>query len=174
MRIPLILITLFTMPEECTADSTTWRRLATTDGWTGEERSRNSWRVPLKRGQDRPSPPQLPNGWRLFRRLLPSKDELRARVEQLERANTTLRANNREVNRAVKTAAARIAELEDQVAQLEQQVAQPSAPARAKRQRREVDDSVPPRVAVQEPVALDEDAETGAHGCAGGVALGCR
>jgi hypothetical protein len=29
-----------------------------------------------------------------------SKDELRARVEQLERANATLRAKNREANRA--------------------------------------------------------------------------
>jgi uncharacterized phage infection (PIP) family protein YhgE len=101
-----------------------------------------------------------------------SKDELRARVEQLERANTTLRAKNKEANRAAKTAAARIAELEDQLAKLEQQAAPPSvsakrgpkpaAPARAKRPRRAVDpgDAVPPGVAVQEPAPLDEEAET--------------
>ena len=32
VRIPVILITLFTMPEEGTADSMTWRWTATTDG----------------------------------------------------------------------------------------------------------------------------------------------
>src|SRR5208283_3772737 len=100
-----------------------------------------------------------------------SKDELRARVEQLERANATLRTKSREGGRAAKTAAARIAELEDQVARLEKQTApppapakggsKPAAPARGKRQRRGVDpgDAVPPGVAVQEP-ALDEAAET--------------
>ena len=101
-----------------------------------------------------------------------SKDELRARVEQLERANATLRAKSREANRAAKTAAARIAELEEEVARLEKQAAPASAPAkrgakpaalvRAKRPRREVDpgDAVPPGVAVQEPAALDDEAET--------------
>ena len=101
-----------------------------------------------------------------------STDELRARVEQLERANATLRGKSREANRAVKTAAARIAELEDRVAQLEQQATPPSAPAkrspkpaapaRAKRQPRNHDpsDAVPPDVAVQEPAPLDEDAES--------------
>jgi hypothetical protein len=86
-----------------------------------------------------------------------TKDELRARVEQLERANTTLRAKGREANRVAKTAAARIAELEDHVAQLKQQASppapakrspRPAAPARAKRQHRD------------EPAALDEEAET--------------
>jgi chromosome segregation ATPase len=97
-----------------------------------------------------------------------SKDELRARVEALERANATLRAKNREANRAAKTAAARIAELEDQVAQLEKRMAsaQPkpkrSAPSSRKRQSREIDpgDAVPEGVAVQEPAPLDEEAET--------------
>src|SRR3954447_13474348 len=51
------------------------------------------------------------------------KDELRTRVEALERANTTLRAKNRDADRAAKTAAAQSAELEDQVAQLEKRVA---------------------------------------------------
>jgi hypothetical protein len=102
----------------------------------------------------------------------PSKDELRARVEELERANATLRAKSREANRAAKTAAARIAELEDQVAQLEKQAvpppapaergSKPTAPARGKRQRRSIDpgDAVPEGVAVQEPEPLDEAAET--------------
>src|SRR5208337_139890 len=63
----------------------------------------------------------------------PSKDELRARVEELERTNATLRTKSREANRAAKTAAARIAELEDQVARLEEQAAPPPAPAPAKR-----------------------------------------
>src|SRR4051812_31505750 len=52
-----------------------------------------------------------------------SKDELRIRVEALERANAALRAKNRDANRTAKTTAARIAELEDQVAQLEKRVA---------------------------------------------------
>src|SRR5271166_1218059 len=101
-----------------------------------------------------------------------SKDELRARVEALERANATLRTKSREAGRAAKTAAARIAELEDQVARLEKQAAAPSAPAkdgskptapaRGKRQRRDIDpgDAMPPGVAVQEPAPLDEAAET--------------
>jgi hypothetical protein len=97
-----------------------------------------------------------------------SKDELRTRVEALERANATLRVKNREANRSAKTAAARIAELEDQVAQLEKRVtsAQPkskrSAPSPRKRQSREIDpgDAVPEGVAVQEPAPLDPEAET--------------
>ena len=97
-----------------------------------------------------------------------SKDELRARVEALERANATLRAKNRDANRAAKTAAARIAELEDQITQLEKRVAssqRKSAPLAAsprKRRSREIDpgDAVPEGVAVQEPAPLDEAAET--------------
>jgi chromosome segregation ATPase len=97
-----------------------------------------------------------------------SKDELRARVETLERTNATLRAKNRDANRAAKTAAARIAELEDQVTQLEKRVAsaQPkpkrSTPSPRKRRSHEIDpgDAVPPGVAVQEPAPLDKEAET--------------
>ena len=89
-------------------------------------------------------------------------------METLERANATLRAKNREANRAAKTAAARIAELEDQVAQLEKRVAAaqrksaPSAASPRKRRSREIDpgDAVPEGVAVQEPAPLDEEAET--------------
>src|SRR5271165_1258259 len=106
----------------------------------------------------------------------PSKDELRARVEQLEHANATLRTKSREANRAAKMAAARIAELEDQVARLEKSAApprptapapakrgpKPVAPVRSKRQRRGVDpgDAVPPGAAVEEAAPLDEEAAT--------------
>jgi small-conductance mechanosensitive channel len=102
-----------------------------------------------------------------------SKDALRAQVAKLERANATLRVKNREGNRTARTAAARIAELEDQVARLEQQVAsqvapvQPSASAgpRRKRQSRPPigsDDAVPPLpdVAVEKPAPLDDEAAT--------------
>src|SRR3954451_11149480 len=88
-----------------------------------------------------------------------SKDELRARVEALEGVNAALRVKSREANRAAKTAAARIAELEDQVAQLEKRLASaqrksaPPAASPRKRRRREVDpgDAVPEGVAVQAP-----------------------
>ena len=89
----------------------------------------------------------------------PSKDELRAQVVKLESANATLRARSREATRAAKTAATRIAELEDQVAQLEKQL---SALRRDQRKSRDIDpgDAVPPGVAVQEPAPLDKEAET--------------
>ncbi len=99
----------------------------------------------------------------------PSKDELRAQVEKLERANATLRAKNRESGRIAKTAAARIAELEDQVAQFEKKLSRPASAARGRKpvdrtgpRHREIDpgDAVPPGVAVQEPAPLDEEAET--------------
>ena len=102
----------------------------------------------------------------------PSKDELRAQVEKLERTNALLRAKNRESGRIAKTAAARIAELEDQVAQFAKNERKLSRPAAAPRrtkpadrigpQHREIDpgDAVPPGVAVQEPAPLDEEAET--------------
>jgi len=96
-----------------------------------------------------------------------SKDELRTRVEALERANTTLRAKNRDANRTAKTAAARIAGLEDQVAQLEKRVAsaqRQSKPSASPRKRRSHDidpgDAVPEGVAIQEPAPLDAEAET--------------
>ncbi len=91
----------------------------------------------------------------------PSKDELRAQVETLTRANALLRAKNRDRARAARTDAARIAALEDQVAQLEQQVASLSKPPRRTR-RRAVDpgDAVPPGVAVESPAPLDFEAET--------------
>jgi chromosome segregation ATPase len=107
-----------------------------------------------------PSPPKV------------SKDELRAQVEKLERANANLRAKNRDASREAKTTAARIAELEDQVARLEKQlVAQTAAaggdraalaPKGRRARHREIDpgDSAPPEVAVEEPAPLDREAET--------------
>lgn len=99
-----------------------------------------------------------------------SKDELRAQVEKLEQANATLRTKSREANRVAKTANARIAELEDQVAQLEKKLSSqaPSAkrglkaatPVRGRRKSRDIDpgDGVPPGVAVEEPAPLDDEA----------------
>ncbi len=100
-----------------------------------------------------------------------SKDELRAQVEKLERANATLRAKSRETNRVAKSSAARVAELEGEVARLERKVASQAAAAprgpkprtstRGKRRSSDIDpgDAVPPGVAVQEPAPLDAEAE---------------
>lgn len=111
-----------------------------------------------------------------------SKDELRGQVEKLERANATLRAKGREMNKAAKAAtariaeleeaAARVAELEEKVLQLERKASTPAVspksgakrakPADAKRRGRDIDpgDAVPPGVAVQEPEPLDDEAVT--------------
>jgi hypothetical protein len=100
-----------------------------------------------------------------------NKDELRAQVDKLERANANLRAKNREGNREAKTTAARIGELEEQVARLEKLFAAHAAEAGGDRaapapklrrtRHREIDpgDSVPPGVAVEEPAPLDLEAE---------------
>src|SRR4051812_48950413 len=56
-----------------------------------------------------------------------SKDALQAQVEKLERANAALRTKNREANRAAKLSAARMAELEGEVARLQTQLAARSA-----------------------------------------------
>jgi hypothetical protein len=99
-----------------------------------------------------------------------SKDELRTQVEKLEGTVATLRTKNREANRAAKTAAARIAELEEQVAQFEKQAVAQTAPAkrglkpspvaRSNRGSKGIDpgDAVPPGVAVEESGALDQEA----------------
>ncbi len=58
-----------------------------------------------------------------------SKDELRTQVEKLERANATLRAKSRETTRVAKSSAARIAELEGEVARLEKKVTSQAAAA---------------------------------------------
>ena len=59
----------------------------------------------------------------------PSKGELRAQIEKLETANATLKAKSREGNRTAKTAARRIAELEEQVAQFHEEAARAVDPA---------------------------------------------
>jgi len=94
-------------------------------------------------------------------------------VAKLERANETLRAKSRDAGRAAKTAAARIAELEDQVARLGKRMAAqetaaeggqtvPSPKGRRRAKHREIDpgDAVPPGVAVEEPAPLLWEAET--------------
>lgn len=113
----------------------------------------------------KPGPAALPRAPKL------SKDELRAQVEKLERANATLRAKSRETSRAARSAAARIAELEGEVARLEKKVAsqaaaatrgpRPRTAASSKRRSSEIDpgDAVPPGVAVEEPAPLDAEAE---------------
>jgi len=100
-----------------------------------------------------------------------SKDDLRAQVTKLEQTVTTLRAKNRDANRAAKMIAAKIAELEAHVAQLEKKLASQAASAtrsvkaastRGKRASREIDpgDAVPPGVAVEDPAPMDPEAET--------------
>ena len=113
----------------------------------------------------KPGPAKLPQAPKL------SKDELRAQVEKLERANATLRAKSRETNRAAKSAGARIAELEGEAARLEKKVAsqaaaatrgaKPRTSASSKRRRSGIDpgDAVPSGVAIQEPASLDAEAE---------------
>ena len=100
-----------------------------------------------------------------------SKDELRAQVDKLERANATLRAKNREATREAKRAAARVAELEDQLARLERQLATRTASAegvetdrkrktgRARSQDIDPGDAVPSWVAVEEASPPDLEAE---------------
>jgi hypothetical protein len=58
-----------------------------------------------------------------------SKDELRSQVQKLERANAALRAKNRQANRAAKLSAARISELEDEVARLRPTLVRRPTPA---------------------------------------------
>jgi hypothetical protein len=101
-----------------------------------------------------------------------SKEELRTQVAKLERSNANLRVKNREASREANTTAARIAELEQQMAGLEKQLAAQAAepvedrsalaPAGRRTRHREIDssDSVPQSVAVEEPVPLDMEAET--------------
>ena len=59
-----------------------------------------------------------------------SKEELRTQVAKLGRSNANLRVKNREASREANTTAARIAELEQQMAGLEKQLAAQAAGAR--------------------------------------------
>jgi hypothetical protein len=89
------------------------------------------------------------------------KEEMRADLAKLERLVAALRAKGREANKAAKVTAARIAELEAQVARLEAEAAA-AAVRGPRRQRHEIDpgDAVPPGVAVEEAAPLDNEAET--------------
>jgi hypothetical protein len=98
---------------------------------------------------------------------------LRARVDKLERANAALRAKSRDAVREARTAAARIAELEDQVAWRDEQLAargeavghsqassSPRGDPRAKRGEIDPTDRTPPEVAVEESAQPNPEAET--------------
>jgi chromosome segregation ATPase len=102
----------------------------------------------------------------------PSKDELRAQVEALERTVATLKAKAKVTRIAARQADARVAQLEAEVTRLEGALAKASraAPAKASRaaavrlrkqppRERDPGDAVPPGVAVQEPEPLDQEAE---------------
>ena len=70
-----------------------------------------------------------------------SKDELRAQVAKLEGSNATLKAKSRDMNRAIKTANSRIADLETELAELREQAAAAQAAAEP------VKEAKPPRAA---------------------------
>lgn len=101
-----------------------------------------------------------------------SKDELRAQLEKLERANASLRAKSREANRQAKADTARIAELEGQVARLEKHAASRSESAKQEPesaaavgmnpQSRAVDpgDHVSPGVVLEDAVTPGDEAKT--------------
>ncbi len=114
----------------------------------------------------------------------PSKGALQAQVEKLERTVAVLRTRSRDAVRAAKQAAARIEELEAQLATMERQASKPPAvpskaavrapkraaaalpdpkSARSVRGRRlsaerDPGDAVPPGVAVRDPEPMDEEA----------------
>jgi DNA repair exonuclease SbcCD ATPase subunit len=101
------------------------------------------------------------------------KDELRAQIAKLEGSNATLKAKSRDMNRTIKAANNRIAELEIELAELREQasaaqaVAKPVKEAKAPRAARtsrkapiDPGDAVPPGVAVEDPQPLDEEAQT--------------
>jgi hypothetical protein len=96
-----------------------------------------------------------------------SKDELRSQVEKLERANAALRAKNRQANRAAKLSAARISELEDEVARLRPHPGASTGSSSAAMpesgpQPHDIDpgDAVPPGVASEDPGLPDHAAQT--------------
>lgn len=111
-----------------------------------------------------------------------SKDDLRAQVEKLERANAMLRTKSREAGRTAREATARIEELEAQVTKLERSavpkegavrtrgarseaVTLDPKPTRSTRGRKPLGKRKPGRakplgVAVQESESVDSDADT--------------
>jgi hypothetical protein len=99
-----------------------------------------------------------------------SKEALRVQIEELERANATLRTKSRDAGRASKIAADRIAELEAEVARLQKRVVSRAAAAKQARKPalapksepgHSIDpgDAVPPGVAPEEPVLPDHEVE---------------
>jgi hypothetical protein len=90
-----------------------------------------------------------------------SKDALRAQVEKLERANTALRTKNREANRAAKLSAARMVELDGEVARLQTQLAAALPDSGSPTRDIEPRDAVPPSVAPADPEPADSEAEIG-------------
>ena len=124
----------------------------------------------VRRGPGRPrkTPAAAPKTAKAVAAPKLSKEDLRLRVEKLERANATLRAKGKDATRAAKEADARIADLEAQVAQMEKKApskpaASPTAKTTSKRgpkRSREIDpgDAVPPGVAVEDPEPMDEEA----------------
>lgn len=112
-----------------------------------------------------------------------SKQDLRDRIDKLERANINLRTKNREMTEAAREAAERIDTLEEEVAKLRAAAATPAkaagpakpalakpapvaAPATAPKRRRprtaapdrDPGDAVPPGVAALDPEPMDEQA----------------
>ena len=89
----------------------------------------------------------------------PSKEDLRAQVETLEKTVAGLRTKNRELRKAARETTSRVAELEAEVERLQSL----QAPPRPKRTRRSAEpdpgDGVPPGVAVLEPAPLDDEAK---------------
>ncbi len=123
---------------------------------------------PVKKPASLPKPPRAPTA----AAPKPSKDELRAQVEALERTVTTLKAKAKVMRAAARQADARMVELEAEVTRLEGALAKASrappakpsgaAAVRPRRQpprERDPGDAVPPGVAVQEPEPLDAEAE---------------
>ncbi|MGI4747005.1 MAG: hypothetical protein ACRYGI_12905 [Janthinobacterium lividum] len=87
----------------------------------------------------------------------PSKDELRARVEKLERANTILRAKNRTGLSNFHQASDRVVELEAHVEKLELQLSRSSTDVKAKPA---AEATKPKRTAGRRPRAVNGTDET--------------
>ena len=95
----------------------------------------------------------------------PSKDELLAQVEKLERTVLRLRNRNKSLTQAAAAAKERIEELEAEIARRASPAASrpsaPRSPAPGPRRQRERDpgDAVPPGVAVETNAPLDAEEE---------------
>lgn len=122
-----------------------------------------------KPGKQSPSSPRLSSVATAVPK--PSKDELRAQVEALERTVAKMKAKAKVMRATARQADARMTELESEVSRLEAALAKASraVPAKAARatavrpskppRQRDPGDAVPPGVAVQDPEPLDAEAE---------------